>query len=633
MRMKSPSSGSVQLTIMATMATLALFLLVPATSQAQPPTDPRSIEIQQAQDTLRLLFSRDQYEEVVLQAEALMDYDEGNPTAVLLKARAETRIALRDTPETEGTARIPRPPMVPTSMTRAPIERVPEPVTPPVEQVPSDISIPEPITDEVSDAPPPVAEPGTGVIDDPGPVDPSPAQTEPIDPVMADPAAADPVIPATQPPAPAGQPAGPSLLARAQDNLLYIGAGILLLIVILFVAVFLMRKRSASSDAQPATGAPTSSSLTGPPQSSKPAARSMAAGGALSKEAMSEQKTVEDISSLNDDDEDTSIASDLPTSQADPETAFPDKQTAVADQPTGVPDLPTAEADQPTGQPDAPTSQRDPETAIADKPTMVDASSQEETKVDTTQYKGASGESPTVELEADETKAADSQADDIQETTGGGSFVQAPPPVEPQKKDDTIDLDISGGQDTSAEDTDSPGVDMDVFAGSPPPADGPSDEDDGDQTFNSLMFGSGDDTKLESPQTEAKDQEDDGDQTFNSLMFGTGDETNVSPPPADAPRAPRTAGEQDDKESTKPLPGVEQPKQEAPQPEKAPAGGAAAGGRGNLFDRQREAGMAAMEAGDFGKAVQCLSVAASLKPGDKEVRELLEEARKKRRSG
>ncbi|MCC5874922.1 MAG: hypothetical protein JJU11_01760 [Candidatus Sumerlaeia bacterium] len=620
MRMKSPSSGSVQLTIMATVATLAMFLLVPSSSQAQPATDPRSIEIQQAQDTLRLLFSRDQYEEVVLQAEALMDYDDGNPTAVLLKARAETRIALRDTPEPAGTARIPRPPMVPTSMTRAPIERVPAPVTPPVEQVPSDVPVPQPITDEVSEAPPPVAEPGSGLIDDPGPVEPSPVDPEAAAPVVADPAAADPVVPAAQPAAP--QPSGTSLLARAQDNMLYIGAGILLLIVILFVAVFFMRKRSAASDVQPSTGAPSSASLTAPPQA-KPATRSMA-GGVLSKDVMNEQKTVEDISSLDDDD--IGVASDLPTSQGDPETAFPDKQTAVADQPTGMPDQPTGVPDQPTGQPDQPTGQRDPETAIADKPTMVDTSSAE-TTLDTPEYKGASGESPTVELDADDTKASDSQADDVQETTGGGSFVQAPPPVEPDKaKDDTIDLDISGGQDTSAEDTDSPAVDMDVFAGSPPPTDGPSDDDDGEKTFNSLMFGSGDETKLDSPQ--AADEDDDGDQTFNSLMFGAGDETNISPPPAGPPKAPRTAGEQDDKESTKPLPGME-PSKEAPKEEKAPA---AAGGRGNLFERQRQAGIEAMEAGDFGKAVQCLSVAASLKPGDKEVREFLDEARKKRRS-
>ena len=50
----------------------------------------------------------------------------------------------------------------------------------------------------------------------------------------------------------------------------------------------------------------------------------------------------------------------------------------------------------------------------------------------------------------------------------------------------------------------------------------------------------------------------------------------------------------------------------------------------SMFDRQRAAGMAALASGDFAKAVHCLSIAASLKPTDKEVRELLEDARAKK---
>lgn len=57
----------------------------------------------------------------------------------------------------------------------------------------------------------------------------------------------------------------------------------------------------------------------------------------------------------------------------------------------------------------------------------------------------------------------------------------------------------------------------------------------------------------------------------------------------------------------------------------------AAGGKVSMFDRQRDAGKEAMDAGDYAKAVQCLSVAASLKPTDKDVRALLEEARRLRR--
>ncbi len=51
----------------------------------------------------------------------------------------------------------------------------------------------------------------------------------------------------------------------------------------------------------------------------------------------------------------------------------------------------------------------------------------------------------------------------------------------------------------------------------------------------------------------------------------------------------------------------------------------------SLFDRQLEAGKQAFEEENYAKAVQCLSVAASLNPRDPEVKELLDQARKKRR--
>jgi hypothetical protein len=50
-----------------------------------------------------------------------------------------------------------------------------------------------------------------------------------------------------------------------------------------------------------------------------------------------------------------------------------------------------------------------------------------------------------------------------------------------------------------------------------------------------------------------------------------------------------------------------------------------------MFEKQREAGRLALDEENYGKAVQALSVAASLKPADKEVRAMLDEARKKRR--
>jgi hypothetical protein len=174
--------------------------------------------------------------------------------------------------------------------------------------------------------------------------------------------------------------------------------------------------------------------------------------------------------------------------------------------------------------------------------------------------------------------------------------------------------------------------------------------------------------------------------SFNSLMFGA-DQTampgaSMAGPPAEQekPKAPAAEGNEDltlttfnrqysdvmfgsDMEQTKAPPGMEQmatPSQGDLEktamvnpPAAKPAGGedqtvriegdgggdqnktvavgAAGGGQKmSMFDRQKSAGTEAMEAGDYARAVQCLSVAASLKPGDKEVRALLEEARQKR---
>lgn len=157
-----------------------------------------------------------------------------------------------------------------------------------------------------------------------------------------------------------------------------------------------------------------------------------------------------------------------------------------------------------------------------------------------------------------------------------------------------------------------------------------------DLTFNSLMFAGA------APQPEAPSAPKTGaeDLTFNSLMFAGAEDTKSPVAPANvddgestkilpgkAKTAPTPAGAASDAEATMQLPSVSATASKAA----AAATSAGAAQRGSMFERQRDAGREALEAQDYAKAVQCFSVAASLKPGDKEVRELLEEARRLRR--
>ncbi len=211
-----------------------------------------------------------------------------------------------------------------------------------------------------------------------------------------------------------------------------------------------------------------------------------------------------------------------------------------------------------------------------------------------------------------------------------------------------------------------------------------SSEQDDALTFNSLMFGGGTGETEEKPaaaETDAEKGEGEDltltsfDREYSSVMFGEGvEETKMPGVDPDAPAAshqPAPAEEEQTvflnpmAESSKGVAdstplfegtgGEESGKQDISEEKtvmldmsKAPGGERRAEApkaeaeasestviaekpKQTMFERQRTAGKAALEAGEFGKAVQCLSVAASLKPSDKEVRAMLEEARKKRR--
>lgn len=209
------------------------------------------------------------------------------------------------------------------------------------------------------------------------------------------------------------------------------------------------------------------------------------------------------------------------------------------------------------------------------------------------------------------------------------------------------------------------------FVPAPSPAPRPGEDTiPGGQTFNTLMFGS-DVTANRAPANAepapgAQGGEDltvnSFNQQFSNLMFGAGNEQTrlggqaAAPPPPSSSSMEVTAflgaakpandpsgsghsvgssptvlpPDSDDLETVVAAPASPQEKTVS-----IGAGGGgdkpAAGGKVSMFDRQRDAGKEAMDAGDYAKAVQCLSVAASLKPTDKDVRALLEEARRLRR--
>ncbi|MDX2175163.1 MAG: hypothetical protein SF028_01715 [Candidatus Sumerlaeia bacterium] len=252
--------------------------------------------------------------------------------------------------------------------------------------------------------------------------------------------------------------------------------------------------------------------------------------------------------------------------------------------------------------------------------------------------------------------ASDSQSQDVIGTKPGGlsSKPGAPPlppggdiasaqtlafppmPLEPEAPADSLDLagfadvaplpPVAAGDDTLAfagVDDRAPGefssVSLDGF-GSPAPQPTAEEQDDPNaMSFSSLMFAetSAPGLSLNPP---APATGDDLSNTqfgaqFADVMMGAGTE-EAKAPEAPAPKAPPAqAGEVTGQDATVDL-----------SPKASPDGGAK-----SMFARQYDAGKAAFDQGDFVRAVQCLSVAASLRPTDMEVRSLLDEARKRRR--
>jgi hypothetical protein len=231
--------------------------------------------------------------------------------------------------------------------------------------------------------------------------------------------------------------------------------------------------------------------------------------------------------------------------------------------------------------------------------------------------------------------------------TGGESAPSAPPPAPaapaPQDADAlTFNSLMFGGGLAPAAPSAPPAA----------PAAAESKPQEGDLTFNSLMFGGPTAPAVPNAPAPAAASAPAGDdltlnsfnQQFSNVMFGSdADKTAV---PGAATAKPAAAAAAASAEPTRKLTSVSPAPTPAPAPtaESADSGdrtmqlpamdtkpSAAPAKAGSMFERQRDAGRKAMEEQDFAKAVQCFSVAASLKPADKEIRELLEEARRLRR--
>jgi hypothetical protein len=232
-----------------------------------------------------------------------------------------------------------------------------------------------------------------------------------------------------------------------------------------------------------------------------------------------------------------------------------------------------------------------------------------------------------------------------------------------------------------------------ISLGEPPPSRQAPAEDPDALTFNSLMF-AGDQTQAPAPPKPPAPAEDPDALTFNSLMFagdqtamgGTGNQPAAPPPPAEDPNAlsfnslmfsppeeTKAAGSGDTLSQSKfndeynnvmfgggaeetraagsgegisldfsdsiPLSGglgsgasedvtvgFGQSESETVRLE----GTQSSSGADKLFQKQKANGIAALAAKDYERAIQCLTVAAGLKPGDPDVTANLEKAKKLR---
>ncbi len=189
-----------------------------------------------------------------------------------------------------------------------------------------------------------------------------------------------------------------------------------------------------------------------------------------------------------------------------------------------------------------------------------------------------------------------------------------------------------------------------IMKAAAPPAPAPADEKTVDPaiSFNSLMFGAAPDppSAVGLPPAPAKPSaaadEDNMSKTsfnrqFDEVMMGPGTEkTGIAldlGPAVEAAKDKTQAVPSPSKKAAAALPqqDLDMTVEIEPVTAKPQTAGLGSASSSSMFTRQFDSGKAAFNAGDYSKAVQCLSVAATLRPTDMEVRQLLDEARKRRR--
>ncbi|MEQ8822425.1 MAG: hypothetical protein RLY93_19495 [Sumerlaeia bacterium] len=157
-------------------------------------------------------------------------------------------------------------------------------------------------------------------------------------------------------------------------------------------------------------------------------------------------------------------------------------------------------------------------------------------------------------------------------------------------------------------------------------------------SYNSLMFGNNEETLSSVQPDEPTELVDD----YEKMMFGGGDDDTVAlssakdSKPAPPAKSPRNAAAENAIEDTIRLDvgyGGAEAHEDEPTinlddvslDETIPDGGL------DLFESSKSQGLSALKAGDYGKAVKSLSVAASLRPQDNQVAQKLAEAKKLRK--
>lgn len=573
---------------------LTLVLITPAHLSAQPQSDDASQQTDLSrrrrvlllQERLRLLYSQGQYEEVVDEARTLLQIDPGDKTAYLLKDLAEQRLAAGDT----------EPPSQPGN----------------ISSLPPGITLEDTGYQEILDRAPTPA---------PRPTDAAAPGTEPGEQAAAETDGPKKVDLMT---ALYGESRGQER-AKPFNMVLFFStlAGLIAVITLAGGGIVWMRAKDLAPAETAATAASVGRAM---PLEDMPTAQhgSQAAQSEMptqpgqyeEQEPMHDMVTRPDIAASSPEEEEEEEQQPEPALNTEQMDALASETIDAPIQIDKAPQEPREEKEgvgsmgiDYSGTDDALFSQSQALDVTATQSSPFDEAPEE--RVDD----GQPDTSDSVQLDLEEFESQSKQQEPEQQATTGDAFAPdiAPPATEPASGI-ALGQEEEKEQPASSEET---AFDDDVLDIAPPAgAPGSAGQE---KSYNSLMFGM-EDEQQPATQDEKEPVEElttgSFNEQFSDVMFGAGaEETRI---PGEKEEKEEDADEMDQTVRIEP-----------------PASGGEASGtpKPSMFERQRDAGKQALDAKDYARAVQCLSVAASLKPGDKDVRTLLEEARQKRRSG